>query len=184
MKNWTEAETALLLEHYPRMTSEAVAEMLGRPLGSVYHKAFRLRLRKSVEYFDEHPRRLPPPSKQRALPDEVVSKVDELKVAGFSGVKIAAALGVHVKTIRNAIARRGTYKDIPADTRMPINSRAGNGGKRRKHVEPALTPDQVRAIKAAISAGARYKVLEREYGVERNTLWRAARGYAPYQGIA
>lgn len=48
---WTEAEVALLREHYPDRTGNAVAIMLGRPVKAIYQKAKELGLRKSEAFF-------------------------------------------------------------------------------------------------------------------------------------
>lgn len=46
---WTKAETALLRQHYPTLPGPKLAAMLGRPLRTVYHKAWSLGLRKTTE---------------------------------------------------------------------------------------------------------------------------------------
>ena len=119
-----------------------------------------------------------------AVPPEVIDKVDQLKAAGHSGAKIASHLSIHVKTIRAVIRRVGAYRDVPADNREKTNPYANNGGKRRKHVAAALTPDQVRKIRQLRAQGVMCKALAFEYGVSRNTLVDALHGHNAYQGIA
>ena len=59
-----------------------------------------------------------------------------------------------------------------------------HGGKRRRHVLPALTTYQVNAIRAARAAGVGYKELMRWYSVSRETLSKAANGSRTYRGYA
>lgn len=47
---WTEPELQRLRELFPHNKSERVAELLGRPLTSVNHKAYQLGLSKTAEY--------------------------------------------------------------------------------------------------------------------------------------
>jgi len=57
----------------------------------------------------------------------------------------------------------------------------GHGGRRRKHVPPALTVYQVKALRAARAAGASYKTLERWFLHSRYTLSRAVNGRGAYK---
>ena len=47
---WTEFERAVLLKHYAETLTEDLAELLGRPLGSVHQHAIALGLRKTPEF--------------------------------------------------------------------------------------------------------------------------------------
>lgn len=47
---WTDIELAVLREHYPDSQTSDIAAALGRPVYSVYGKAFGMGLRKSAEY--------------------------------------------------------------------------------------------------------------------------------------
>ena len=50
---------------------------------------------------------------------------------------------------------------------------AHHGGKRRRHVLPAITPEQLQVLRELRAQGFQYKVLERLYDLSRYTLSRA-----------
>ena len=59
-----------------------------------------------------------------------------------------------------------------------------HGGKRRRHVLPALSPAQVLQVRYLRSCGIRYRELIAMFGVCRETLGRAATGRKTYRGFA
>lgn len=52
---WLPGEIDLLREMYPDTPSERIAQLMGRPVRSVYSKAYSLGLNKSPEYYERHP---------------------------------------------------------------------------------------------------------------------------------
>lgn len=54
------------------------------------------------------------------------------------------------------------------------------GGKRRRHVLPALTPQDVLTVRELRASGMRYKHLMRLYPVSRETLRCAIYGWKTY----
>lgn len=59
-----------------------------------------------------------------------------------------------------------------------------HGGKRRRHVLPALSPQQVLQVRYMRSLGIPYAELIEIFGVSRETLGRAATGRKTYKGFA
>ena len=51
---WSEADVALLMEHYPNTRTDDLARMLGRDASSVHHKAHGLGIKKSAEFYSRH----------------------------------------------------------------------------------------------------------------------------------
>ena len=56
------------------------------------------------------------------------------------------------------------------------------GGRRRRHVPPALSPAQVARARELRAQGVPYKVILREFNVSRETLSRAVNAMRTYQG--
>lgn len=56
----------------------------------------------------------------------------------------------------------------------------GRGGRRRHHVPPALTAQQVAEVRKLRAEGMRYKHLMRIYPVSRDTLCNAVHGKDAY----
>lgn len=57
------------------------------------------------------------------------------------------------------------------------------GGKRHRHVPPALTVEQVRQVKQMRSVGWPCAGLARKFGVCRMTITRVLHGRGAYRGI-
>lgn len=57
------------------------------------------------------------------------------------------------------------------------------GGRRRRHVPPVLTPQQVKRAADRLAAGELLKAILADLDVCRNTLWRALTGKGSYEGI-
>lgn len=57
------------------------------------------------------------------------------------------------------------------------------GGFRRRHVLPALTPQQVKKAAKRLADGELLKVILADLNVCRKTLWRALSGKGDYKGI-
>ena len=53
---WTAEAEAMLTQHYPTTAGPALADMLGRPLRTVYYKAWSMGLKKSREFISEQAR--------------------------------------------------------------------------------------------------------------------------------
>ena len=52
-KRWTREELEFLIKNYSTMDNRTLAAMLGRSVGSIYHQATRLGLRKDKSYWDK-----------------------------------------------------------------------------------------------------------------------------------
>lgn len=52
-RNWSSQETKLLMELYPNRSNSELANIFGRPISSIEHKASRLGLRKTKEYISQ-----------------------------------------------------------------------------------------------------------------------------------
>lgn len=57
------------------------------------------------------------------------------------------------------------------------------GGRRRRHVSPVLTSQQVKRAAERLAAGELLKVILADLKVCRHTLWRALTGKGSYGGI-
>ncbi len=50
MSDWTPEQIALLLKHYPDKQASELAILIGRDKNSIYRKAYKLKLKKSVQF--------------------------------------------------------------------------------------------------------------------------------------
>ena len=51
-RRWTKEEIDFLKKNYDKLTVKQIAEILGRSVNSVQHKAIRLGLRKTYNYYN------------------------------------------------------------------------------------------------------------------------------------